>query len=354
MAYTVDYTDGTKTAITVANSAVDTTTNIGLLGQGYNNYGEVIAEDLLHILENFASGIAPSKPIEGQIWYDSANNQLKYFDDTVANNGNWKTIASMTVQANSPNSVGESDGHFWLDSDTGLLHLYYNGAWILINDVAGDSRVISRTRYDTGDVTHRTVEVVVNNEIVSITTSDGTLWTPQTSGTHTEYLEDGLTLLNTQFPTLQRGINLNTTSGYFFSGTATTALYADLAERYEADAIYSYGTVVKIGGTKEVTQTDTAFCSDVFGIVSDNPAFAMNSGAGSQQTHPYIALSGRVPVKVVGNVTKGTRLVTSSIAGHAMSGGDVKDIEWQHVIGRALEDKINEAPGIIEVVIGTK
>ena len=352
MAYTVDFTDGTKSPISVANSAVNTTTNIGLVGQGYKNYGEVIAEDLLHLLENFASGSAPSKPVEGQIWYDSVNNQLKYFDDTVSNSGNWKPIASMTVQSNAPTAVGEVDGHFWLDSDTGLLYLYYNGSWITISDVAGDTRVVARTRFDIDDITHRTIEVIVNGEIVSITSSDATSWQPQNSGGNTEYLEDGTTLLNTEFPVIAQGVNLNNGSAYYFSGTATRALYADLAERYHADAVYEYGTVVRIGGDKEITATTKEYCEEVFGVISDKPAFAMNSGAGNSDTHPYVALSGRVPVRVVGKVNKGDRLVSSNVAGHAMAGGP--GLNWQYVIGRALEDKINEEPGIIEAVVGTK
>lgn len=354
MAYTVDFTDGNKTAITVANSAVNTTTNIGLVGQGYKRYGETIAEDLLHLLENFANNTAPSKPVEGQLWYDSANNQLKYFDDTVANSGNWKPIASMTVQSLEPASVGETDGHFWLDSDTGVLYLYYNGSWIAVSDVAGDTQVASRTRYDTDDITHRTLETIVGGEIVSILSSDGTIWIPQTSGPNTEYLEDGTTLLNTQFPEIQNGITLNSASGYFFSGTATTALYADLAERYHADKAYEYGIVVKIGGAKEITATDSEYCPNVFGVISEKPAFAMNSGAGQSQTHPYVALSGRIPVRVIGKVKKGDRLVSSKTPGYAMSAGTVAGVDWQYVIGRALEDKIDDDRGIVEAVVGTK
>jgi hypothetical protein len=353
MAYTVDFTDGTKTAITVANSVVNTSTNIGLVGQGYKNYGEVAAENLLHILENFASSVAPSKPVEGQLWYNSATNKLNYFDDTVANSGSWKAIASMTVQSTEPVSVGESDGHFWLDNSTGLLNLYFNGSWINITEVAGDTQFIARTRYDTDDIPHRTMEVVVNNQIVSIHSSDITPWLPQNSGGNAQYLEDGLTLLNTQFPSITPGIVLNNTSAYVFAGTATSALYADLAERYHADAIYDYGTVVKIGGIYEITATDAEYCDNVFGVVSDNPAFAMNSGAGKQSTHPYIALAGRIPVKVIGKVTKGDRLVTSNVVGYAMS-SQTSGIEWQYVIGRALEDKINDEAGIIEAVVGTK
>jgi hypothetical protein len=354
MAYIVDFTDGTKSAINVANSAVNTTTNIGLVGQGYKNYGEIVAEDLLHMLENFASGSAPSKPVEGQIWYDSINNQLKYFDDTIANSGNWKPIASMSVQSAAPATVGETDGHFWLDSDNGTLYLYYNGSWVAVSDVSGDTRLVARTRYDTNDIARRTVEVIVNGQIVSVTTSDLATWAPQTSGVNIEYLEDGVTLMNTQFPTIVRGITLNIGEAYVFSGTATQAQYADLAERYESDAVYGYGIVVKIGGTKEITQTDMEYCPDVFGIISDKPAFAMNSGAGPNATHPYVALSGRVPVMVIGKVNKGERLVSSGTPGHAMGAGDIAGVHWQYVIGRALEDKINDAPGVVEAVVGTK
>jgi hypothetical protein len=80
----------------------------------------------------------------------------------------------------------------------------------------------------------------------------------------------------------------------------------------------------------------------------------MNSGAGTDETHPYVALSGRVPVRVVGKVRKGDRLVTSGVAGHAMSAGIREGICWQFVIGRALEDKNDDEPGFVEVVVGSK
>lgn len=352
MAYTVDYTDGTKTAISVPNSAVDTTTNIGLVGRGYTNFGEIVAEDLLHLLENFASGSAPSKPVEGQLWFDSTNNILKYFDDTVSNSGNWKAIASMTVQSATPTAVGETDGHFWLDSDTGQLYLYYNGSWIEISDVAGDTRVVARTRYDISDVSHRTIEVLVNSKIVSITSSDNTIWNPQNSGSNTEYLEDGVTLLNTQFTSIQQGINLNQSADYVFKGTATAALYADLAERYHADNIYDAGTLVKIGGVNEITKTDTENCTDVFGVISTNPGFMMNSNAGTDDTHPFVALTGRVPVKVTGKIKKGDRIVSSNLPGIGQASNN--DSTSNAIFGRALNNKDDDGVATIEIVVGVK
>jgi hypothetical protein len=88
-----------------------------------------------------------------------------------------------------------------------------------------------------------------------------------------------------------------------FKGTATAAFYADLAEKYLADEDYEVGTVVMVGGEKEVTQCQAN--KFVIGVVSGNPAFKMNAGLVGGT---YIALKGRVPVKVVGPVTKGDRI----------------------------------------------
>ena len=354
MAYTVDYTDTNKAAIVVNDGTVDTTTDLRLVGKNYSRYGEVIAEDFLHLLENFAGGTAPSKPSEGQIWYDSTNNCLKYYDNTQANSGNWKGIASMTVQSAAPNAAGESNGHLWLDVDTGQLYMYYNGSWQSIGQPAGSTRFLARTRYDTSNNVHNTLEMIVGGQIVSITSSDAKSWVPQTAGNTAEYLEDGVTLLNTQFPSIVQGINLNNGTDYLFNGTAVRAQYADLAERYHADAQYDYGWVVCLGGENEVTQSTAEMDSNVFGIISTNPGLMLNAGAGEDNTHPYIALAGRVPCRVIGKVTKGDRLVTSEIDGHARAATNSEDFHYVHVIGRALETKINDEAGLIEVVVGAK
>ena len=131
------------------------------------------------------------------------------------------------------------------------------------------------------------------------------------------------------------------------NATATAAYYADLAERYEADAEYEVGTVLVIGGTKEVTVTDQFADTRVAGIVSKNPAYMMNSNAGSDETHPYIALKGRVPCKVVGYIAKGDLLVTSAHPGYATA---AKSVSAGAVIGKALEAN-SEGFGVIEVLV---
>ena len=134
-----------------------------------------------------------------------------------------------------------------------------------------------------------------------------------------------------------------------FEGVATSAFYADLAERYEADAIYEPGTVLVLGGEKEVTISTSYGDTRVAGIVSTNPAYMMNSEAGSDETHPYIALKGRVPCQVEGVINRGDLLVTSTHPGYASAwlGGSAPD---GTVIAKALGTQ-SEGFGIMEVLV---
>ncbi len=134
-----------------------------------------------------------------------------------------------------------------------------------------------------------------------------------------------------------------------FNGEAVTARYADLAEIYSADADYEAGTVVKLGGSEEITMTLSHNDTEVFGVISTNPAYLMNKDAEGLP----VALTGRVPVKVIGPVSKGDRLVSSDVPGVARSiGNDTYDA--RAVIGRALQNKQNSDDGVIEAVIGVK
>ena len=135
----------------------------------------------------------------------------------------------------------------------------------------------------------------------------------------------------------------------FVHGETIEATYADLAERYEADAIYEPGTVLIFGGDKEVTKTDVPADYRVAGVVSTNPAYRMNAEAGTDDTHPYIALRGRVPCQVIGPVKKGDLMVTSSVKGHAKSVAGVD--MGRAVFAKSLTTESSEGSKIIEVVI---
>lgn len=139
----------------------------------------------------------------------------------------------------------------------------------------------------------------------------------------------------------------NTVYATLFEGTATSAKFADLAEIYRADNDYTPGTVVKLGGEAEITETTDEFDTNVFGVISTAPAHLMNADAEGLP----VALQGRVPVKVIGKVAKGERLVSSPTPGYAWGiGNDAYDARC--IIGRSLEDKLDGDPGLIEAVVG--
>jgi len=142
--------------------------------------------------------------------------------------------------------------------------------------------------------------------------------------------------------------NIGSSSTYFNTvfAKATSAQYADLAEKYTADAEYTPGTVLVFGGTAEVTVNAVAGDTKVAGVVSTNPSYTMNSGLESEHV-ATVALTGRVPTLVVGPVRKGDLMVAAGL-GRAQSSVDPK---VGSVIGKALED-FDGSEGTIEVVVG--
>jgi hypothetical protein len=145
--------------------------------------------------------------------------------------------------------------------------------------------------------------------------------------------------------------NIGSSGGYFNTifAKATSAEYADLAERFEADAAYPPGTVVMLGGAKEITAAMEEATDDVFGVISTRPAYTMNGAAGDNNTHPPIAMTGRVPVLVVGQVRKGDRLISAGngLARAARQG----EATAFNVIGRALTSKNTEDEGTVEAIV---
>jgi hypothetical protein len=135
----------------------------------------------------------------------------------------------------------------------------------------------------------------------------------------------------------------------FLIGQSVTSQYADLAERFEADAPMLPGTVVEIGGIKEITAAVQDLSEKVFGVISTLPGFLLNGNAGSNETHPAIAVNGRVPVRVIGQVNKGDRLVS---AGRGLArAADRSEITAFNVIGRALQDKTTDGEGTVEAIV---
>jgi len=169
------------------------------------------------------------------------------------------------------------------------------------------------------------------NETVYVTFVDGT------TGTQGIETDTGLTY----------NPSTNTLSTSIFSGTASAAEYADLAENFRPDTSYAPGTIVALGGVEEITAVNEELSSNVFGVVSTRPAYLMNS---SQQGGAPVAVAGRVPVRVIGMVNKGDRLVSAG-NGMARAAQEDESINAFNVIGRAIQTKTTMEEGTVEAFV---
>lgn len=136
------------------------------------------------------------------------------------------------------------------------------------------------------------------------------------------------------------------------SGSKLNATYADLAEMFASDQKYEPGTVVKIGGEYEVTQEDEPASNNVFGVVSSQPAYIMNAFLPNAVP---IALAGKVPVKVIGQIAKGDRLISAGngLAKAAGIKNGVNEITPFNIIGISLENKSTDDEGIVLAFVNT-
>jgi hypothetical protein len=177
---------------------------------------------------------------------------------------------------------------------------------------------------------------------INVTGSAGSVYCVSTGDNRQGYINA------TAYSLAQRDSGGSLTANFYY-GTAQYAQYADLAERFESDAVYAPGTIVELGGDKEVTQVTLPLSNNVFGVISTDPAYLMNMKAGTNETHPAIAMVGRVPVRVIGTVKKNDRLV--SAGGGVARAATLTEISPFNVIGRALENKTDSDEGLIEAIV---
>ena len=133
------------------------------------------------------------------------------------------------------------------------------------------------------------------------------------------------------------------------TGNQIDANYADMAERFAADSEYEAGTVVELGGSAEITMAAQDLSETVFGVISTHAAYLMNGRAGTNATHPPVAMTGRVPVKCIGIIHKGDRLVSAG-NGQARAAKTGEATAF-NVIGRALQDKLVVGEGTVEAIV---
>ena len=207
MTYTVNKTNSSASPnqYTVQDGVVNTQTDLSFIGKGYAGYGELIAENFLHLLENFSNSSAPTKPIQGQLWYDATNNRLKVYS------GSAFTPAGGNVpyQGSAPSALTQGD--LWIDSDTGQLYFYNGTASVLVGPPSSTGTTNGftfDTILDSTDTSQNITKQFNDGNLIAIISEDE--FTPKVS--------------ISGFATIKKGITLSTAiADNKFQGTATDA-----------------------------------------------------------------------------------------------------------------------------------
>lgn len=247
MSYTLNYSDPAKNLnpIIVEDGTKNTrSTSLTLIGRNYPGYGQAIGEDLLHLLENFASPVPPNNPVEGQMWFDTSDptNKRLRINDGSASAAKWSPINGIFQQATEPTTVKVGD--IWVDTNVKQVKLWNGDSWVLVGpNVPGDplTKTGSYTEIitDTLNVDHNVISNYVNGVRVEIISKEDFTPNPSISGFST--IEAGLNISQQNYGTdLQPNIpkiNGIAESAYYLQLTVPTSqkVIADSFMRKDTD-----------------------------------------------------------------------------------------------------------------------
>jgi hypothetical protein len=377
------------------NSSNTTAPSAPLTGQLWwdsgNNLLKVYNGTLFKTISAATASIsAPSSNSTGDLWFDTTNQQLKVWTgsawllvgpaftagtgttgaipDTIVDNTNVSHVVIKMYVNNNIVAIVSKDSAFTpqtpisgfgsgvlpgitLASTVSAVPQLFQGTATNSQTVGGYS-ASSFLLKNTNETTNGTFAILNNGGLTvganqdfkaSVTGANVTL-ANQTSGGNINFSAN---ISGT--PTTVMTINGSTG---VISGTQINANYADVAERFAADVEMSPGTVVELGGSAEITQVQQELSDNVFGVISTRAAYLMNSQAGTDQTHPPVAMTGRVPVRVQGIIRKGDRLVA---AGNGMArAAKAGEANAFNVIGRSLVHKLDDTVGTVEAIVTIK
>ena len=300
MAYTVNKTNSSASPnqYIVQDGVVNTQTDLSFIGKGYAGYGELIAENFLHLLENFAGTSEPTKPIQGQLYYDSTNNRLKVYT------GNLFVPAGGNVPYQSTQPSGIQQGDLWIDSDIGQLFFYDGSQSVLVGPPASTGSLngfVFESITDSTTASQNITKWYSDDTLIAIISD--TEFTPQTS--------------ITGFPTVKKGITLTTSpTGIKLHGTATDsdALGGIAAANFlRSDANdTTTGTlgIVTDSGMTVGADNDLSITVDATGINMANTAqntditFKVNDGGVTSTVMTIDGAESRVGIGVTSPTTK--------------------------------------------------
>lgn len=306
-----------------------------------------------------------------EITVDTTNKTLRVHDGTTAGGSNIATVAYVNTQISSLSSNSITDG-------TSNVKVFNNGNVAVTVGGSANVLIVTSTGANIAGTLNATGNANVGNlgaTTVVASTLTGTLSTAaQTNITSLGTLSSltvtanitGGNLTTAGIITVNSGGaataivnggsngvgNIGSSTTYFNTvfAKATSAQYADLAEKYLADADYPVGTVLVVGGTAEVTQSSTSHSSAAIGTVSDKPSYIMNSGLAGDHV-ATVALLGRVPCRVKGPISKGDLVVSSDIMGVAEKLDSTKYVPGC-VIGKSLGTVAANQIETVEIIVG--
>ena len=226
MAYTLNHTNSNLTPIVVPDGQIDTSTSLKFVGKTVQNYGGIIDQNFLNLMENFSSSVAPGsttnvvgqapkgQPVTGQIWHDSANDDLKYY-----NGVGFKKIGGAIASSAEPRNVKEGD--LWLDNNiTGnpLLKMRSNNQWVTVGPAGAQATVTGELILDNHLQTHAAITFNIDGLRYAILSNDEVVYRTRQSATDSSPIPG--------FYTIGPGLNIADTGqvlGNRFWGTATGA-----------------------------------------------------------------------------------------------------------------------------------
>ena len=224
MAYVINNTRGTAIT-TITDGTVDNTTSLQLFGKSYSGFGEGLNENLVKLLENSASTSAPVAPLAGELWFDTATNQIKVYDGT-----SFKPTGGAKSQATEPSSP--SAGDLWQDTDDDQLYFYTGSAWQLVGPVYTSGQTLSGWKIETVNNSSGVSKVIssmyAGNTRVAVLSKE--TFTPASGS------PSGTPLAANGFATINAGLTLNSTLGASFAGNSSQASAIDVSSTANTSA----------------------------------------------------------------------------------------------------------------------